>query len=70
MREYDRHEGAVVYYHPASGNTHLLTDAAAAILRLLAEKPLSEDELINRIGGENPIIMLEELESFSLVEAV
>jgi len=70
MREYDRHEGMVVFFHPATGNTHLLTDSAAALLRLLASKPLSEAELIDRFESENLTPMLEELERFSLVEAI
>lgn len=68
MREYDRQEGMVVFFHPATGNTHLLTDSAAALLRVLASKPTSEAELIDRFETENLAPMLEELESFSLVE--
>jgi len=70
MREYDRDEGMVVFFHPATGNTHLLTDSAAALLRLLASKPLSEADLIDRFESESLAPMLEELEKLSRVEAI
>lgn len=36
---YDRGEGVVVYFHPASGDTHLFTDFAVDLLRKLAAGP-------------------------------
>jgi PqqD family protein of HPr-rel-A system len=60
----------VVCFHPASGDTHLLTDSAAGILRALALKPLSDADLREHLGGDDPAPILQDLESFSLVEAV
>lgn len=39
-----------VVYHTGSGDTHLLNDIAADLLRLLADRTLSADELASLYG--------------------
>lgn len=45
-REYNRDEGLAIYFHPASGNTHLISDLAASVLRVMAAGPLSNEDLV------------------------
>ncbi|MCR9105116.1 MAG: HPr-rel-A system PqqD family peptide chaperone [Gammaproteobacteria bacterium] len=42
---YDENEGSVVYFDPASGDTHLLTDFAAQIVRELSGAAKTSREL-------------------------
>lgn len=53
---YDAGESTVVYFDPASGDTHLLSDFAAHLLGLLAQRPMGLEQLLGRIEGdvENP----------------
>lgn len=48
---YDRKEGAVVYYDSASGNTVLITDFAADVLRSITQSPMSLEALLNLHPG-------------------
>jgi len=69
--EYDRGEDIAVYFHPASGNTHLLSNTAAAVLRALATTDLSSEQLAMDMGFEAPDLaddILFELEKINLVE--
>ena len=47
---YNRDEGAVVYYHPASGDTHLISSAAFSLIQSLQAGPLSERALQTRLS--------------------
>ena len=78
---YDRDEGAVVYYHPASGDTHLLSSAAFSLIQSLAAGPLSEAALQARLAdhighleprdGEQMVDdILHELHLIHVVESV
>lgn len=49
---YDRGEGAVVYFDSASGNTVLITNFAAEILRTLTRSSLSTDAIFDLHGGD------------------
>lgn len=49
-RFYDANEDTVVYFDSRSGDTHLLSDFAAYIIEQLANRPLTVDELIDRIS--------------------
>ncbi len=77
-REYNCGEGLVVYFHPASGNTHMLNEFAAGVLRelmagpstasLLAQcKDLDVDGTLTAAQVDN---VLQELEEIYLVEHV
>ena len=48
---YNRDEGAAVYFHPASGDTHLVSSLAASLLALLASGVHTEEELECCLGG-------------------
>ncbi|MCB1679196.1 MAG: HPr-rel-A system PqqD family peptide chaperone [Halioglobus sp.] len=43
---YDCDEATVVYFHPPSGNTHLITAFAAYLLRELARRPMTLEQLL------------------------
>ena len=47
---YDENEGTVVYFDPQSGDTHLLTDFAAQIVRELSESPKTTAELEQQLA--------------------
>ena len=50
---YDCNEDTTVYFHPASGNTHLLSNFAAYLLQQLAQQqPLGLDQLITKISPD------------------
>ena len=49
-RFYDANESTVVYFDSQSGDTHLLSDFAAYVMRHLIEQPLTTEELVNRIS--------------------
>ena len=49
-RFYDPSEDKVVYFDPASGDTHLLSDFAAHIIQQIAGRPMDLGELINHIS--------------------
>lgn len=76
---FDRDEGAVVFFDPASGNTHLISDFALEILRILSVSPLSPeaikkecaDQMVDLDSDEqNHLIdgMLHELHTLDLIE--
>jgi PqqD family protein of HPr-rel-A system len=48
-RFYDSDEGTVVYFDPHSGDTHLLSEFAAHIMRQLGDQLLTIDELVTQI---------------------
>ena len=49
---YDRDEGVVVYYDPTSGDTHLINDLAAGILKILAGQDLTVEEILESLQAE------------------
>ena len=49
-RFYDANESTVVYFDSHSGDTHLLSDFAAYLMRQLFEQPLTTEELVNQIS--------------------
>ena len=49
-RFYDPDEDTVVYFDSHSGDTHLLSDFAAYVMRQLDDQPLTTEELVNRIS--------------------
>jgi PqqD family protein of HPr-rel-A system len=51
-RFYDAGESSVIYFDPHSGDTHLLSDFAAHLIREIAEAPMSTPELIERVAGQ------------------
>ncbi len=46
---YDPSEGLVVYFDPASGDTHLISEFAAYLVRQLALTPLTLEEITEQI---------------------
>ena len=79
-RTFEDEEGLVVYFNQGSGSTHLVTEIAAFILQLLAERPFSTDELLQRMASEAGDIteqelretvqeLLEDLQASELIEA-
>ena len=76
-RFYDPGEGQVVYFDLASGDTHLLSDVAAHLLRLLQPKPLSLEELATHFDEGSPEetasalhVVLDELVALNILEPV
>lgn len=80
-RFYDANEGTVVYFDSHSGDTHLITDFAAFLIRQFNQHPLSVDEVLERIrshidgpnGSEfknNVTVVLDELVSLEILERV
>lgn len=49
---YDCNEDATVYFDPASGDTHLLKNFAAYLLKQLAAQPMGIEELTARISRD------------------
>jgi len=47
---FDADEGAIVFFHPESGDTHLLNEFAACILRQLATGPMTTAELVEHLA--------------------
>lgn len=75
---FDANEGSVVFFHPESGDTHLLSEFAACILQQLATGPMSTGKLIEHLGPlmeadsqtaleESVGIVLEELVALDIV---
>jgi PqqD family protein of HPr-rel-A system len=59
-RMYDPGEGMVVYFDPASGDTHLISDFAAYLIQQFADQPMEIGALINRISPDlDPEDLLE-----------
>ena len=51
-RFFDAGEGMVVYFDPASGDTHLVSDFAAYLIQQFTDQPMDIEELINRISPD------------------
>ncbi len=49
-RIYDAGEGQVVYFHTASGDTHLLGEFAAHLLELFGEGPRDLAQLLDEVA--------------------
>jgi len=49
---YNCNEDTTVYFDPASGDTHLLSNFAAYLLRQLAVQPMDIEQLITRIAPD------------------
>lgn len=49
---YDANEGSVVYYDPDSGDTHLLSEFAACVLRAFNNKAVDTQELLRALQTE------------------
>ena len=77
-REYNRDEGVAIYFHPASGNTHLVSDLAASVLRVMAAGPLSNEDLVAfhaealaEVGAtERPGLIDEILRDLAIIDLV
>jgi PqqD family protein of HPr-rel-A system len=78
--EYNRDEGAVIYFHPASGDTHLISELAASVLFRLATTPCSEEALVahhadalvdfdDQEKAQLIADVLQELEQIDLIES-
>ena len=78
---YDADDGFVVYFDPASGKTHLINEIAAWLLAELTASPLSIEQLqdyvvqqVESVSGPEAAklveSLLQELQSFDLIEAV
>lgn len=66
-------EDEVLVFHEASGNLHLLTRAAAAVLDRLTESPATADQLVANANGLDPTsvrTILETLDRFALISPV
>jgi PqqD family protein of HPr-rel-A system len=48
---YDRNESLLVYFHFASGNTHLISEFAGELLAFLRETPCSSERVCDRFEG-------------------
>lgn len=51
---YDRHESMVVYFNPASGDTHLISEFAACLIQRIADqkRPLDNEEITALITAD------------------
>ena len=49
---YDPGEGMVVYFDPASGDTHLISDFAAYLVRQFTGQPMDMGTLIDQISPD------------------
>jgi PqqD family protein of HPr-rel-A system len=49
---YTCNESTVVYFDHASGDTHLLGEFAAHMVRKLAEQPMTIDQLLSKIEAD------------------
>jgi PqqD family protein of HPr-rel-A system len=47
---YDAHEDSVVYFDSHSGDTHLISNFAAHVMRQLGHERLTTEELVNKIA--------------------
>lgn len=47
---FDANEGPVVFFHPESGDTHLLGEFAACVLQQLAAGPMTTGELVEHLA--------------------
>ncbi len=76
---YEHDEGVSVYYHPSSGNTHLISDFAVRTLQLIDKQSRTMEALntairedVEGIDDEGCTQMLNdvllELESLDLIE--
>ncbi len=59
LRFYDRNEGGVVCYGVDSGDTHLVSAAAASILRSLQDEaePVADDSLIIVLSSDDQVAL-------------
>jgi len=75
---YDANEGAVVYFDPRNGDTHLISEFAAFVVQSLFAKAQSLDQLIESLSPnfepeeqadlpEALSVILAELESLDIV---
>lgn len=78
-RLYQPERERAVYFDPGSGDTHLISILACAVLRILREAPLEIDEIATRLqaAGIGPCqdllqleALLDELSTVDLVEIV
>lgn len=51
-RFYDAGEGMVVYFDPATGDTHLLSDFAAHIINQFDQEPIATEELVAKVAPD------------------
>ncbi len=77
---YETGDGFVVYFDTASGTTHLINELAAWLLAELAARPLSTEQLQNRVFDQMErvsvpevkklvVSLVTELQSSDLIEA-
>lgn len=55
-------EQMVVYFNPATGDTHLISDFAAYLVKNIADQPMNLEQLIQRISPDITPEDLAELE--------
>ena len=76
---YDTSDGFVVYFDTGSGTTHLINEVAAWLLAELAARPLSTEQLQDRVVDQMESVsapeieklvatLIQELQSFDLIE--
>jgi PqqD family protein of HPr-rel-A system len=58
-KTYEAGEGRGVYFDAGSGDTHLVDHTTLAILRILAQAPLSLDEIAAQLAATRPDTELE-----------
>jgi len=76
-RFFDTAEPTVVYFDPASGDTHLVSDFAAHLLRQLGDCPMTSADLVQQLvaaGGEDASVLavavsaaLQELQALDII---
>lgn len=69
-KEYNRNEGVAVYYHCATGNTHLLSALAISVVRDLSSGSRSSEYFEDHYGDQAADTTLHELRKIHLVEVV
>ena len=78
---YDRDEEMVVYFDPASGDTHLISHFAAHLIRQFTDQPMGIEALIEKISpdidpGDLPEMtqatpdVLQELVTLDIIKSV
>ena len=58
---YNCGENTVIYFHPESGNTHLLSAFAGHLLQHLAPQPQDIDQLVEKCASAIPPAELPQL---------
>lgn len=62
---YNRGERSAIYFDPASGDTHLISDFTAHLLQIISITPLSTDDILARLTPD-----IENEDAEELLQAV